>query len=204
MFFDLGIYKDKIAIFNERFYDSVFFKDLPKIINISGEIENKIPENQTFVGLFQYGLDIIKIKISEKKSIGKISLMDSRIFRKEIFTYYSTINSNGSSPILRESLETKFRKILLLEKKKRSYIYLSSFLQKTPLELREDDNFYIVNSPELLIKNSEKKYSDYLNNKYNIKYYNKSTVDNTLFGKLEKIDIIQEKENDNMIYYINT
>ena len=203
MFFDLGIYKDKISIYNERFYDIVFFKDLPKILNISKDIENKMPENQSFVGLFQYGLDIIKIKISEKKSIGKISLTDSRIFRKEIFTYYITINSNGSSPILRESLETKFRKILLLEKKKRSYIYLSSYLQKTPLELREDDNFYIVNSPELLIKNSEKKYSDYFNNKYNIKYYNNSTNDNSLFGKLEKIDIIQEKENNNLIYYIN-
>ena len=80
---------------------------------------------------------------------------------KGIFTYYNTINSTGSSPILRESLETKFRKFLLLDKKKRSYIYLSSYLQKTPLELREDDNFFIVNSPELMTKNPEKKYSEY-------------------------------------------
>jgi Tol biopolymer transport system component len=211
MFFDLGIFKDKLSILNERFYDNIYFKDLPKLTNISYELENKIPENQSFVGLFQYGLDLIKIKFYDKKSNGRIVLSDSRILRNDIFTYYNTINSTGSSPILRESLETKFRKYLLLDKKKRSYVYLSSYLQKTPLELREDDNFFIVNNPELMTKNPEKKYLEYFNNNYNIKYFNNNynikyinnfNNDNKLLSRLEKIEIPEKNGNENNIYYI--
>ena len=203
MFFDLGVFKDKISIFNERFYDNIYFNDIPKLINISHELENKIPDNQSLVGLFQYGLDIIKIRIFDKKSNGKIILNDSRTFRKDIFTYYNTINTNGSSPILRESLESKFRKYLLLEKKKRSYLYLSSFLQKAPLEVREDDNFFIVNNPELLIRNTEKKYLNYFNNNYNIKYNNYSDKDNSLLTKLEKIEVQEQNQQENPIFYVN-
>jgi len=190
LFYDISIYKDKLYIFNERFFpNGVKFKDLPTIQQVSTDLIQKTPSNQTIVSLFPFGNDFIKIKIADSKIIGKIIPNENQKTRNDTFTYYNSIAASGSSPILKESLETKLRKILLLEKKKRTYLYLSSYLLKIPIEYKEEDNFFIIHSPDLLVSNEPQKYSSIFENGSNIKLYQSEKQNKSLVKKLEKIEL---------------
>ncbi len=194
LFYDFSIYKDKLSIFNERFFpNGIKFKDLPTIQQVSSELIQKTPNNQSIISLFPFGKDIIKIKIADSIITGKIITNESLKIRNDTFLYYDSISKSGSSPILREFLETKLRKILLLDKKKRTYLYLSSYLLKIPIEYKEEDNFFIIHSPDLLITNEPQKYISLFENSVNTSIYQSNDQSRSLINKLERIELYKNE-----------
>ena len=194
LFYDISIYKDKLSIFNERFFpNGVKFKDLPTIQQVSLELVQKTPTGQSIISLFPFGKDIIKIKIADSIITGKIIANESLKIRNDTFLYYNSISKSGSSPILREFLETKLRKILLLDKKKRTYLYLSSYLLKIPIEYKEEDNFFIIHSPDLLISNEPQKFISLFENKFSTSMYQSNDQSRALINKLERIELYKNE-----------
>lgn len=203
LFLDLSFYKDKIGNLNERFYSSkIYFNDLPKFLKISEKLQEKIPDNQMFIALVPYLNNVYRLKVSKNSISGyQIQNINLKLLKSKMFAYYEQLKKSGSSTLEREELETKFRNMLKLDKKHRNYIYLSTFLIKLPIEMRGDDNFFIVTSPELLINNPQKNYNNYLSEKNSIQL-KLSKLSNPLLNELSKIELSRSKESNEIIYIL--
>ncbi len=196
LFYDFSIYKDKLTVFNERFFpNEIKFNELPTILQISSELIQKTPLGQSIISVFPIGADLIKIKISDNKIIGKIFFNENLKLRNDTFLYYKTIANSGSASILRESLETKLRKLLLLEKKKRTYLYLSSYLIKVPVEFKEEDNYIFIHNPSHLLNNLPIKYNSLFEKNINISIQTTKILSNDFLKKLEIIELNKPKNN---------
>ena len=146
--------------------------------------------------------DIYRLKIS-KNNISGYQLQSTGIkyLKAKMYSYYEQIKKSGSSTLEREELETKFRNILKLDKKHRNYVYLSSFFLKMPIEMRGDDNFFYVTSPELLLTNTTKKYNSFFSEKPSTSISH-SDLSNPLTKDLGRIELSRNNKSNEKIYLI--
>jgi Tol biopolymer transport system component len=205
LFYDFSIFKDKLSVYNERFFpNDIKIKELPTIVQISSDLIRKTPIGQSVISVFPIGGDLIKIKISDNKIIGKIYPNENLKLRNDTFIYYKTIANSGSAPILKETLEIKLRKIILLEKKKRTYLYLSSYLIKVPIEFKEEDNFYFIHNPEHLIKNLPMIYHTIFKSDFKVNIQSSKNYSNSYLKKLELLEVGTHQNNsNNQITYLS-
>ena len=202
LFFDLATYRDKLASLNERFYQmNLYVRNLPIFKAYSKDILSTLPENQSFVSLITYGTEMFRIEFSNGKSIGShfISkdpnsnsgedLNNSRKFKNEIYNYYKNINIIGSDPITKEFLEKKFRDHIRLNNRKKTYLYLPSFLFKIPIEYKQNDNFFWVTDPEELTLNSPVPQDSFFEKDYYVQKYFSNDPHSRLLNGLEKLEI---------------
>ncbi|MDX1957157.1 MAG: hypothetical protein SFU98_01220 [Leptospiraceae bacterium] len=188
-FLDLVFYRDKFNSFNERFYSkTIYIKDLPELKEISKSILNTLPKDQVFIGVGNLGLETHYIVLENKSAKGEEEPLfkDNRIIRNEVYNYYRLVAETGNALLKKESLENKLRKGIRLDKYKNkiTYLYLSSYLFKIPIEYRESDSFFHVQNPESLVKNQPKKLNDYFNKDYQVIY---SKFGKSEFPTLEKL-----------------
>lgn len=189
VFLDLAFYKDKVEDLNRLYKENVFFSSLPQAEIINDLLLKKIPKGQEFIAVVNFGLQTFSIKIENGKSNGELSFTDYRPIKNEIYTYYKQVQKKGIGLLLKDSLEPKFRNKIFLKKNKLTYLYLSSFFIKAPLELKEEDNFYIVQNPALLARREIKKSSDFFKDKFPIKKFKDFLADNKPISQLEDLEI---------------
>jgi Tol biopolymer transport system component len=168
---NLAFFKDRINSINERFYEKSFtLSELTPPKDFVSEILKTIPANQSFICISNFGMNSILVKLESGKFEGKLLKegekgkelpIDNRVYRKQIFDYYRDLNDSGNAILQKEALETRFRGLLNLEKGKITYLYLSSSWLKIPLEFKEDDRFYLVQSPEFITKNKPRNIKEY-------------------------------------------
>ncbi|HMW05782.1 MAG TPA: hypothetical protein PK079_07355 [Leptospiraceae bacterium] len=191
VFLDLAFYKDKIEDLNRLKKESLNFSSLPQAEVINDLLLKKIPKGQEFIAVVNFGLQTFSIKIENGKSNGELSFADYRPIKNEIYSYYKQVQKKGSGLLLKDSLEPKFRNKILLKKNKLTYIYLSSFFIKAPLELKEEDNFYIVQNPALLSRREIRKSSDFFQDKFPIKKFKDLLPEEKILSKLENLEITE-------------
>lgn len=189
IFLDLAFYRDKVENMGRFYKNSILFSQVPRAENFTSALLKKIPPNQEFIAVVNFGLQTFAIKIENGGSNGELAFSDNREIKNDIFNYHKQVREKGSSVLLRDYLESKFRNKILLNKKKLSYLYLSSFFIKAPLELKEDDNFYIVLNPNLLLNREIRKNSDYFNGNFSIKKYQSSFGIDKELTRLENLEI---------------
>ncbi|HNI98872.1 MAG TPA: hypothetical protein PL169_22600, partial [Leptospiraceae bacterium] len=78
------------------------------------------------------------------------------------------------------------------EKKRRTYLYLTSFIFKIPFELKDDDDIFLVQSPELLTENRPVSMKKVFQKNSRIKKYHKPGFRPS--GFIEKLRDIEIKE----------
>jgi len=152
VFFDLGLAKDKIRGWNERILgQNANFGKLPKFKTVSYELFKTLPKNQALLSVFDFGLQTFYIKFLNGKSNGDLAFKDNRPIYENLVDYYRNVAENGNAILQKESIEERYRKSIKLDKNRLTYLYLSSYHFKAPLEYRDDDNFYLVTDPEQLL-----------------------------------------------------
>ncbi|MCB1191267.1 MAG: PD40 domain-containing protein [Leptospiraceae bacterium] len=151
-FLDIGFAKEKFRSIDPKIYDrDIYFKDLGKVNSIAQNIQNKIPKNQVFTAMIDLGIQTYSIHIKQDKITGNVAYEDNREIKYAILDYLYTIKDSGASLIKHELIETQYRKHLKLEKGVINYLYLPSYHFKITLEPEEEDIFYYVLNPELMI-----------------------------------------------------
>jgi hypothetical protein len=200
VFLDLAFYRDKVEDANRLRGEMTTFAELPQAEAIADLLLKKVPKGQEFIAVVNFGLQTFSIKIENGKSNGEEAFKDYRAVKNDIYTYHKQVRKKGTGLLLKDYLEPKFRNKILLSKNKLSYIYLSSFYIKAPLELKEEDNFYIVQNPSLLIKRDIQKSSEYFKENYSLKKFKDISVDNKELSKLEDLEIKEQKGNTSPVY----
>ena len=199
-FLDLAFYRDKIEDVDRLYNQDLKFSQLPEAEKIATALIKKVPANQEFIAVVNFGLQTFTIKIENGKSNGEIAFPDYRIIKNEIFTYHKQVKEKGNGLLLKDYLEPKFRSKILLKKNKLSYLYLSSFFIKAPLELKDEDNFYIVQNPYLLVERNSKKISDYTKSNFTIKKFNSLFAEDKELTRLGNLELKEEKGNSNFAF----
>jgi|GEM_PF-1406021 hypothetical protein len=200
VFLDLAFYRDKVEDVNRLQKETATFSSLPQAEAIAELLLKKVPKGQEFISVVNFGLQTFTIKIENGKSNGEIAFPDYRSIKNDIYGYHKQVRKKGSGLLLKDYLEPKFRNKILLSKNKLSYLYLSSFYLKAPLELKEEDNFYIVQNPSLLLKRDIKKTSDYFKENYSVKRFKDSIADNRQLSALEDLEIKEIPGNLSPVY----
>ena len=200
VFLDLAFYRDKVEDANRLRGEMTTFAELPQAEAIADLLLKKVPKGQEFIAVVNFGLQTFSIKIENGKSNGEEAFKDYRAVKNDIYTYHKQVRKKGTGLLLKDYLEPKFRNKILLSKNKLSYIYLSSFYIKAPLELKEEDNFYIVQNPSLLVKRDIQKSSEYFKENYSLKKFKDISVDNKELSKLEDLEIKEQKGNTSPVY----
>lgn len=194
-FTDIGFYKDSITPLEKRIYISdMKFDDLPEIKRISKNLLLKLPKDQYFLAVLNFGLSTYSIKFQNSDSNGEVAFKDYREFREGVYEYHRQVRKKGKGLLLKEFLEPKFRKAIELEKKKTGYLYLSGFFLKAPLELKEEDNFYLVFNPETLTERTPVKYSSFTVNQFKIMKHNSSNFSSIAYKKFHELTDLEIKE----------
>ncbi len=200
VFLDLAFYRDKIEDVNRLRKEITKFFELPQAEAIAILLLKKVPKGQEFISVVNFGLQTFSIKIENGKSNGEIAFNDYRTIKNDIYNYHKQVRTKGSGLLLKDYLEPKFRNKIQLVKNKLSYLYLSSFYIKAPLESKEEDNFYIVQNPNLLLKRETKKTSDFFKENFSIKKFKDPFADNKNLAKLEDLEIKEKNGNISPVF----
>ena len=152
-FADLGFVRDKFKTINDKVLGrTILFSDLPEIKPIAKQLLGKIPNDQIFTAIIDLGIKSYVVKMRDNQITIELGFADNRNIKHSILEYYHTIKDGGVSIVKQESIEARYKEILKLAKNKIDYIYLPSFHFKAVIEPDEQDYFYYVLSPELLLE----------------------------------------------------
>jgi Tol biopolymer transport system component len=173
VFMDLVYFKDKISSINERFFERSFYmNEIGEPLELSKQIYNLLPKGQEYKMVANLGFEtFVMTLISGREITGDKIIDDNRIWRYKIYDYYRHVRESGFATLQKEELELSFRSMLGLEKNKITYLYLSGYWIKVPLEMKETDRFFLVQSPEFLITNKPVKESNLLSGDFFLKKY---------------------------------
>ncbi len=153
VFADLGFAKDKYKSINDKvFARQILFSDLPEFKPISNQLVAKLPKDQIFSAIIDLGIKSYLVKMKDGQLTNELGFADNRDIKYSILDYYYTIKDGGVSIVKQESIEARYKEILKFAKNKIDYIYLPSFHFKAVIEPEEQDYFYYVLSPELLLE----------------------------------------------------
>ncbi|MBK8397287.1 MAG: PD40 domain-containing protein [Leptospiraceae bacterium] len=152
-FTDLGFTRDKFKSVNDKVFGrGILFSDLPEAKQISKELLVKIPKSQVFTAVIDLGIKSYVVKMKEGLITTELGFADNRNIKSAILDYYYTIKDGGVAIVKQESIEARYKEILKFAKNAVHYIYLPSFHFKAVIEPEEQDYFYYVLSPELLLE----------------------------------------------------
>ncbi|HMV41083.1 MAG TPA: hypothetical protein PLS71_13745 [Leptospiraceae bacterium] len=150
---DLGFAKDKYKSINDKVLGrQVLFSDLPEFKSISRALVAKLPKDQIFSAVIDLGIKSYVVRMKEGTITNELGFNDNRDIKYSILDYYYTIKDGGVSIVKQESIEARYKEILKFSKNKIDYIYLPSYHFKAVIEPDEQDYFYYVLSPELLLE----------------------------------------------------
>ncbi|MCE9500552.1 MAG: hypothetical protein K8R21_08650, partial [Leptospira sp.] len=189
VFFDLAIAKDKIRSVTEKvFGEKITFSRIPEFRTISYELLKKLPDKQAFLAVLDYGHQTFFIKFSNGKSNGDLAFKDNRSVIDSVLEYHRLVKENGNAILQKETLEDRYRKAIRIDKNRLTYLYLSGIHLKAPLEHREEDNFYLVQSPEEMLKRDPYKISSDLDRNFALTQKLRTTYNPDWFRKLKKLE----------------
>lgn len=152
-FFDAGYFKQKIKSINDKILKRMpKFSDLPEFKPVAIKLKSKIPSEQLFIGLIDFGIETYSVRIENNSSSMEIAFKDNRETKFSILEYLYTIRNGGMAVVIQESIEDKYRKALKLSKKKLTYLYLPSYHFKITIEPEEEEYFYYTANPEAMIE----------------------------------------------------
>ena len=152
VFADLGFARDKYKSINDKvFARQILFSDLPEFKSISRQLVAKLPKEQIFSAIVDLGIKSYIVKMKDGQITNELGFADNRDIKYAILDYYYTIKDGGVSIVKQESIEARYKEILKFAKNKIDYIYLPSYHFKAVIEPEEQDYFYYVLSPELLL-----------------------------------------------------
>ena len=152
-FTDLGFTRDKFKSVNDKVLGrGILFSDLPEAKQISKELLVKLPKTQVFTAVIDLGIKSYTVKMKEGQITTELGFADNRDIKHSILDYYYTIKDGGVAIVKQESIEARYKEILKFTKNAIDYIYLPSFHFKAVIEPEEQDYFYYVLSPELLLE----------------------------------------------------
>ena len=153
VFADLGFARDKYKSINDKvFARHILFSDLPEFKSITRQLVTKLPKDQIFSAVIDLGIKSYVVKLKDGKITNELGFTDNRDIKYAILDYYYTIKDGGVSIVKQESIEARYKEILKFAKNKIDYIYLPSYHFKAVIEPQEQDYFYYVLSPDLLIE----------------------------------------------------
>ncbi|WP_061249675.1 PD40 domain-containing protein [Leptospira alstonii] len=153
-FFDLAVAKDLLSLTRPLILNySPDYKDIPVFVSVADKLKEKLPADQEFLAVMDFGLESFYIRFLKGKSKGDLAFKDNRKLRASLFQYLEEAARGGYEVLLREELENEYRRNIKLAKNKLTYLYLSSYHFRIPLVPRTEDRFYLVNDPEALITN---------------------------------------------------
>lgn len=204
LFLDLVFFRDKINSINERFYDKSFYlNQIGTIMPITKELIAKLPKGQRLEFVVNLGIETFNISYKDQQFTGERIFADNRIIRDKIYSYYRNLQETGSALLEREGLEKNLRDAIVLPKNQKTYLYLSGFWLKNPLELKENDNIYLIQSPEQMVENpilSEK--TLFAKNFILKKYLFQTQKNSTLWKELEDIELSSKGGNSNSLVHL--
>jgi hypothetical protein len=154
VFLEIGFYFEKIKAYNDKVLGkNPFFSDLPSPSkNIVSKLLQKISKNQTFKALIDLGVLTYLVEIKDGNIVTKKVFEDNRMIKFKILDYLFTIKDYGASEVKQETIEAIYRKAIELEKNRLTYLYLPSYHFKAQIEPEEQDYYYYVLNPELLVE----------------------------------------------------
>lgn len=153
VFADLGFAKDKYKSINDKvLVRQILFSDLPEFKSISKALVAKLPKDQIFSAVIDLGIKSYVVRMKDGQITNELGFNDNRDIKYSILDYYYTIKDGGVSIVKQESIEARYKEILKFSKNKIDYIYLPSYHFKAVIEPDEQDYFYYVLSPELLVE----------------------------------------------------
>ncbi|MEM7180184.1 MAG: hypothetical protein AAF518_04685 [Spirochaetota bacterium] len=202
-FLDLAFARDQIATVNRKLIRGrIRFKLLPKFQAIASKLKQTIPKDQYFIAVLPYGNSIHAIKFQRQGNMTIDKLFRNRVFenintfRNLIYNYHEVVKKEGSYVLQKELLESTFKNSIHAQKdawKKINYIYLSSFLLKVPLEIRQSDNIYFVQNPFTLLKRKPYRLDTSFPKSFKIVRYEQKTSQAWLriLKRMEKLEVPQ-------------
>jgi hypothetical protein len=153
VFADLGFARDKYKAINDKvFARTILFSDLPEFKSIAKPLLGKLPKDQIFTAIIDLGIKSYVVRMKEGQITNELGFADNRDIKYSILDYYYTIKDGGVSIVKQESIEARYKEILKFTKNKTDYIYLPSFHFKAVIVPMEQDQYYYVLSPELLLE----------------------------------------------------
>ncbi|MBE7412958.1 MAG: hypothetical protein L6Q54_03990 [Leptospiraceae bacterium] len=192
VFFDLGLAKDKIRGWNERIIgQNSNFGKLPRFKTVSYELFKALPKNQTLLSVFDFGLQTFSIKFYNGKSNGELAFKDNRPVYDSLTDYYRNLQENGNAILQKEAIEERYRKSIKLDKNRLTYLYLSSYHFKAPLEYREDDNFYLVTDPGELLNRTAHNISEDISPNFSLEKKKNTNFSKDWFLKLKRLENLE-------------
>ncbi len=152
LYLDIGFAREKIHSVNDKVLGrKVYFSDLPKLNEIAKKIESKLPEGQVFSSLIDFGIKTHLVKIKDKTILLEEAFSDNRNIKFQVYDYLYSVKNGGLEVSKKEFLEERYKSVLKFTKNKIDYIYLPSYHFKVCIVPVEQDNFYYVLSPELMV-----------------------------------------------------
>lgn len=199
LFLDLVFFRDRMNSINERFYKKTFrLNEIGTILPIANKLIQKLPKNQRLEFVVNLGLQTFNIKCSQTCTGDEI-FSDNRILRDRIYNYYRNLQITGEALLEKESLEKSLRDLIQFDKTKKTYLYLSGFWIKIPLELKENDNIYLIQSPEQLLENPLLNEKNLFQKDVSIKkYFFNNKQNNSLWNLLEETELSFTKQIKNL------
>lgn len=208
LFFDLSFYKDQISSFDRKYYEYVNgFDNLPKIAKTTIAIQNKIPENQSFISITSY-LDKIFILNVSKNKVNVIKVKNFKTtqeYKNDIYNFHRLLKEKNTAVLQKDFIERKFREVLNLDKNIFTYLHLNSFFLKVPLEQRERDNFIVVLNPNLMIDRNIFDATSFYESSLGVQISNTNNSSNIWtkpIKNLEKIELNQSNSSQKYPMYI--
>jgi Tol biopolymer transport system component len=153
LFTDLGYAQNLLLSYTDKIYGrQVLFSDLPKFTKVSQKIANKLPIGQSFINIIDFRIKSFITRIKDKKIELEECFEDNREIKNLIYEYIFSIKDGGDSISTQEYIENLYKSKLKFTKGKIDYIYLPNYHFKAPIESTEQDNYYYVLSPEIVVE----------------------------------------------------
>lgn len=193
-FLDIGVFKEKFHSIDPKIFDrDIYFRDLGRVRKVASQIKTKIPNNQVFIALLDFGIKTYNIKVKKNSITGKLAFKDNREVKFSILDYLFTIKDSGASIIKHELIESKYRKSLNLQRDIIHYLYLPSYHFKITLEPEEEELFYYVLRPDLMVERPYYNPSKDFQFGFGINILNKSKFSELWWTKLKKLENFELK-----------
>ncbi|EMO25148.1 hypothetical protein LEP1GSC170_2009 [Leptospira interrogans serovar Bataviae str. HAI135] len=117
VFFDLVLAKDLLSLTRPVVLNSIpDYKDIPIFVSVADKLKEKLPADQEFLAVMDLGLETFYIRFFKGKSKGDLAFKDNRKLRASLFQYLEEAAKGGYEVLLREELESEYRRNVKLAK----------------------------------------------------------------------------------------
>lgn len=201
-FLDMVFIRDRIrSQFQRHHNQNLTMRELPEFYAITSKLKQKIPANQFFIAVFQYGNATYKASFQKSEGVKLKQIFEKKAdfkninsFKNLIYNYHKVVKREGGNLLQKDFIESTFRNAIHGEKgewKKINYLYLSSFIIKVPLELRQGDNIFYVQNPYVLEKSKPFQLSQLAQKAFRVKRFEDDSQEKwvQVFKRLEEIEI---------------